>query len=308
MPAPSSRQNRSLAGRGVVEDHLRQPMLDLAARHAAERRVDEVVDRRLRVLHAAFPDEAAGQREEAGLPVASSRSSGRPRRRSCPARDGYDWLMLKCVVVEAEAGLEVLADRVPRDPREVLVGDVAVVDPGQRLRRARPRPRRARSAFPVPGRREDRARRRVSEATGPRRSATRPPETGRAREGSKGPAPPPRTGTSPRPPARRPRGARTSAPLSDAVQAARRDHDDRPQALPPVTGSAPALCASRPSALQPSCPKPAGIAFRRERSDFHGRDGALARPSARSAGRTRSTRSTSGPRSSARSGTRSPRS
>src|SRR4029453_19089070 len=104
--------------------------LDLAAGHAAEGGVDQVVRRGARVLHEEFPDEAARQGEEAGFPVRETVRASRLEEETALERV-QGLIPLEAVAIEVEAGLEVLADRVPRDARDGLVLDVPVVEPGQ---------------------------------------------------------------------------------------------------------------------------------------------------------------------------------
>ena len=120
------------AARRVIENHDRHPMRNLAARHSPERRIHDVVRGRAVVLHAAFPGEAPREREKAGLPVrVSVRSSGLEEE---AAVVGVRRLVdVEVIAVESEAPVEIFAHRVRRDPGEVLVVDVSIESPGDRL-------------------------------------------------------------------------------------------------------------------------------------------------------------------------------
>ncbi len=120
------------AARRVVEDHDRHPVRNFAARHAAERRIHDVVRGWAVVLHAAFPGKAPREREKAGLPVrVSVRSSGFEEE---TAVVGVRRLVdVEVIAVEPEAPVEIVAHRVRRDPGEARVVDVSIEGPGDRL-------------------------------------------------------------------------------------------------------------------------------------------------------------------------------
>ena len=107
-------------------------MRDLAACHAAQGRVDEVVDRGRGVFHAALPGEAPRQGEGARPPEPVPVGSGRVEVET--AMVGVRGLVhAEVIAIVFEARPEVLPDGGPRDESGLVFVDVTVEAPGQDL-------------------------------------------------------------------------------------------------------------------------------------------------------------------------------